>query len=314
MTLINPSLLQATRISVSRKLKDAYDAVPADALWHTKLASEVPAKGGGINHYLTQRIPRLRRWTGARVVNNVKRIAQQILVADWEDTVGINVNDIKDDNLGSYDEIIEGLGRAGRMWPNDVVYEAITNGSTALCVDGQPYFNASHPLEVPGAASTQSNLHTSMALTAANFETVVTRMQNLKGEDNKPLGVGMGKLLLVVPPALRSTAKMILSSDQAGYLSNSSSTASDSNRNKGEADYLVIPDLTANSASTWYVIDPNLPLKPFLFVVQEKPDNVVSKDRPTDDNVFDLNEAVYGVSARGEYGYGMWQAAHKCTA
>lgn len=314
MTLINPSLLTATRIGVSRRVKDAYDAVPMSALWWMLVASEIPASGGGVNVYLSKKLPRMRKWVGSRVANNVDRYAKQYLVEDYENTISIGANDIKDDNLGVYNDIIDGLGRSGRLWPNDIAYDAIVNGSTALHMDGQPFFNGSHPLDIPGAPSTQSNLHTSMPLTAANFETVVTRMQNLQGEDGKPLGVGLGKLLLVVAPALRSTAKHICESPTVGYLSNSSSTASDSNRNAGVADYVVIPDLTANSATTWYLIDPNVPLKPFLFIVQERPTNVVSMDQPNDDNMFNLNEAKFGINGRGTYGYGLWQAAHKCTA
>jgi len=37
--------------------------------------------------------------------------------------------------------------------------------------------------------------------------------------------------------------------------------------------------------------------------------DIVAKDKPTDDNVFDRNEYVYGVDGRYNVGYGFWQFA-----
>lgn len=315
--LINPSaLVGATRTVVDSRVKKAYASVEASELWYNMLAEVIPGGStSAITLYLEHRIPRLRKWVGARIAYGIKRIAQTLTFDDYEETIGINLNDIEDDQLQVYNSIMDGLGRSARLWPNDMAYLALVNGSTAVCVDGQPFFNGSHPYEPQdGAASTQSNLHTTMALTVANYGTVRQRMMMLKGEDGDTLGVAQGQLVLAVPTELGDTAKRIVEADLAGYLANNSSTASDSNVYKNTSKVLVIPKLSTDSATTWYLVDPNAPLKPFIVAMRKEPNQVVSCDRPTDPKVFDTNTAYYGVHGRAQYGYGLWQFAHKCTA
>lgn len=315
--LINPSaLVNATRTVVDSRVKKAYAAVEASQLWYNLLGEVIPGGNtSAITLYLEHKIPRLRKWVGPRVAYGIKRIAQTLTFDDFEETIGIGMNDIEDDTLQVYNSIIDGLGRSARLWPNDLIYTAMINGSTAVCLDGQPFFNASHPYEPQeGAASTQRNLHTTMSLTVANYETVRQRMMALKGEDGKSLHIGTGQLLLVVPTELEVTAKRIVEADLAGYLANNSSTAVDTNVNRGTSKVLVIPDLSADSATTWYLIDPNQPMKPFVVAMRKEPNQVVSRDKPTDSNVFDSNTAYYGVHGRAQYGYGLWHTAHKCTA
>lgn len=313
--LVNPSVLAATRVAVDKKVRDAYAATPDNLLWYKQIAAEIPSNGDGVTYYLEQMLPRLREWIGARHIRGMKRNAKTVLNAPYEGTVGISMDDIENDNLGVYSSVIEGLGRSAALWPNDLVEAAILD-TTTTWIDGQPFFNGNHPLQLQNGADTvQSNLHTAMSLTAANFGTVRGRMRALKGEDNKPLGVARGrKLLLVVPQALEDTARRIVGADMVGYLSNNSSTASDSNLYKEAADVLVLPELDANSATTWYLFDVNGPIKPFLVQIRKRPTQVIMKDKPTDDNVFHHNMAYYGVDGSGAYAYGLWQLAHKCTA
>ena len=50
-------------------------------------------------------------------------------------------------------------------------------------------------------------------------------------------------------------------------------------------------------------------IKPILLQVRRDFDQLVAKDKVTDDNVFDRNEFIYGVDARMNVGYGFWQQA-----
>jgi phage major head subunit gpT-like protein len=313
MALINSSSLAALRSQINGIFDDAYKGVSQTDLWYKMIAQEVPSNTTSVTYYLNQTLPRLRAWTGPRVENNIKRNGFAVTNVDYEDTVAVDINDIEDDNAGLYSTMFEALGRASAMWPNDLVYNAISAGSTDACIDGQPFFNGSHPLEIPGAPTTQSNLHTSTALTAANFSTIRLRMKMLKGEDGKPLGVGR-KLVLVVPTELEDTARRIVLADSVGYLSNSSSTAADSNINKGMAELLVIPELSALSATTWYLMDVGQVLKPFIVQIRKSPNQVIAKDKLDDESVFAERTAKFGVHGRGAGTYGLWQLAHKCEA
>jgi phage major head subunit gpT-like protein len=313
--IVNPSQLLNARIVVNARHRKAYQETPDDLMWYKAIAEEVPSSSDAQAYFVEHTIPRLRKWVGARHVRGIKREAVTVYNENYEGTLGIPVNEIEDDQYGLRMSAIDGLGRSSALWPNDLIYNALID-TTTTWIDGQPFFNGSHPLLLQdGAATTQSNLHTTMGLTAANYGTVRARMRGIKGEDNKPIGIGRGrKLLMIVPQALEDTANRIVGADQVGYLSNTASTASDSNIYRGSADVLVLPELDASSTTSWYLVDPFSPIKPFFVQVRQRPSNVVVLDRPTDPNVFDDDMVLFGVKGRGNYGFGLWQAAHKCTA
>ncbi|MTV64490.1 Mu-like prophage major head subunit gpT family protein, partial [Streptococcus pneumoniae] len=72
----------------------------------------------------------------------------------------------------------------------------------------------------------------------------------------------------------------------AGYLLNAASTAQDDNILKGTATVLVIPELEADSSTTWYLADTTKPVKPFIFQQRRMPNRIDVMNKPTDPNVF----------------------------
>lgn len=62
------------------------------------------------------------------------------------------------------------------------------------------------------------------------------------------------------------------------------------------------------SGTPWFLLCTKRPLKPIIYQERKAP-VFTSKDRETDDNVFDRNEYVYGVDMRCNVGYGLPQMA-----
>lgn len=63
------------------------------------------------------------------------------------------------------------------------------------------------------------------------------------------------------------------------------------------------------SGNTWYLLDTSRPIKPMLF--QERlPYKFTSLTAETDENVFRSDEYVYGIRARANAGFGLWQLAY----
>lgn len=63
------------------------------------------------------------------------------------------------------------------------------------------------------------------------------------------------------------------------------------------------------SGTPWFLLAANMFLKPLIFQ-ERKPATFVSKDSPTDDNVFMSKKFVYGVDGRWNAGFGFWQMAY----
>ena len=80
---------------------------------------------------------------------------------------------------------------------------------------------------------------------------------------------------------------------------------------KDTAELLVVPELAANPEQ-WFLLCTKRPVKPFIFQNRRKA-QLVAKDSPTDDNVFMKKEFIYGVDARCNAGYGLWQLAFGST-
>lgn len=69
-----------------------------------------------------------------------------------------------------------------------------------------------------------------------------------------------------------------------------------------------VANTDGGAGTPWYLMDLSRVLKPVIFQERKKP-QFVAKDKPTDDNVFDKKEYVYGVDCRDNVGFGLWQLA-----
>ncbi|MBL4641551.1 MAG: Mu-like prophage major head subunit gpT family protein [Verrucomicrobiales bacterium] len=70
-----------------------------------------------------------------------------------------------------------------------------------------------------------------------------------------------------------------------------------------------VANTDGGAGTPWFLLDTRRVIKPILLQVRRDFDQLVAKDKVTDDNVFDRNEFVYGVDARMNVGYGFWQQA-----
>ncbi len=256
-------------------------------------------------------LPGLRKWYGPKLARNISTRAYALVNEDWEDTYEVDRNDIDDDIGGIYGQREQLMGDAANRWPDDLMTDIVKAGTTALCFDGQYFFDTDHPVDLDDSgAGTYANLLTSKALTQANFNAAVAAMMSFVGESGKPLEVQPS--LLMVPPSLRQTAYEIV---QAGIiaqgLGSSTGAAGASNVNQGEVKVLVNPRLVGDTANAWYLFSTDR-IKPFVFQ-QRKAVTPVQMIDPTNPIVFNQRKWTRGVEARGTGGYTLPFLAIKCT-
>lgn len=80
---------------------------------------------------------------------------------------------------------------------------------------------------------------------------------------------------------------------------------------KGTAKLHVEPAL-AEHPEYWFLLCTNRFLKPFIYQLRKKI-KFTSLTRDTDENVFMLDEYLYGADGRSNAGYGFWQMAYGST-
>lgn len=166
----------------------------------------------------------MREWIGPRVVDNLAESAYAIANRHFEKTIGVDRNDIEDDNLGQYSTMFAEMGETVAAFPEQLVWNALKDGFATDCWDGQSFFDTDHPiLDENGVETTYAN--------------------------------------------------------------------------------------TDGGAGTpWFLLCTNRTVKPIIYQ-ERKPAEFVSKDRVTDDNVFNDRQFIYGTDLRCNVGYGFPQMA-----
>jgi phage major head subunit gpT-like protein len=161
-----------------------------------------------------------REWLGDRVIQNLAASDYTIKNKKFENTIGVDRDDIEDDSFGVYTPMIAQLGNDAKTHPDTLIFDLLKNGFTNPCYDGQYFFDTDHP-------------------------------------------VGSG-------------------------------TVSNSGGGTGEA---------------WFLLDTSKPIRPFIF--QKRRDyNFVAVDKLDNESVFKTDKFIYGVDARVNAGYGLWQMAY----
>ncbi|MBA2686855.1 MAG: Mu-like prophage major head subunit gpT family protein [Gemmatimonadaceae bacterium] len=242
---------------------------------------------------------KMRKWDGPRIIQNLNAYAYALENDLYELTVGVDVRDIRDDQLGVYSTLFEELGMTAKRWPSQLLKTVLQGGTVNNGFDSVPFFGSTHSLNSFG---NQANNFTTTPLNSANFATVRSAMAAFTGEDGEPLGVEGN--LLVVPPQLADTANTIVTAT----FGSSGAT----NIQAGQAKVLVVPEL-ANQGTTWYLFDDSNAIKGLVWQIR-KPPELVAKTKPSDDNVFFDHQLIWGSDAEGAAGYGPWFLSARAIA
>lgn len=269
---------------------------------HVAFCDVISSEDSLEEHFFPAEIPQLRPWTGQRRVHDLDRVwSYQLKNIQYEDTVAIKRTDFDDDRLGVHSTRFAQLGLRAATHPDKLWTDLLNSGFDDDCYDAEPFFSTSHPKK----SGTQSNKATA-ALDADAYEAgraSLLSVTDYQGEPVDILSMG-GKLELIVPPQLESTARSIVALQRLA--------SGADNPNYNTADLRVVPRLAALSAVKWYLIA-KVPMgRPFIRQ-NRSPVNLVWKDDPASDDVFYRNQYVAGVDVRYAMGYGFWQMAYGST-
>ena len=263
-------------------------------------------------HGWMDKFPRLREWIGPRIVETLVAQVYSLTNKKFELTVGVSRTDIEDDLLDLYAPTAQMMGMQAKEWPDDQMTPVLEAGSASVTFDGANFYSTSHPIDTAGetTSATQSNLFTSTAFSAANVGVTRAALRNMKGRDNKPLGMNLTAVM--VPPALEQAALQTANTEFiVATFGINAATGSQTNVLKGSFTPIVNAKLT--SATTWYGFDNRWPIKGLIWQLRIAPEFTL-KVSPTDENVFNDDEYLMGVRARGVGGYGLYFMSFEAQA
>lgn len=300
---ISPGSLESLYWSYSTIYQKAFTA-PKTV--YQEIAMTVPSATKEQVHVWMDLLPKLREWVGPRVVNNLIGRSYRLANKKFEHTSGVSREHLEDDQHGVFSPWVQMVGREAAIWPDREVADVIEDAITENCFDGNPFFYNAHLTNVSDSSSTtyQNRFDDSAngggvayPLTGENLMTVYQTMTAYKGADNEPMGIVPD--VLMVPPQLRGRATQLCELEYIAQAVGSNAAQMQQNVVKGWLRPVVNPFLT--DADRWYVLVTNLPVRPFVWQLRVAPE-FTPRFNPSDPSVFDLDQFLFGVRARGAAG------------
>lgn len=113
-------------------------------VWYPQVAMTVPANTKILDYKFMLDFPMVQEWIGDRVLKSLEGKSYQIATKDWEATIEVDRNDIRDDQIGLYAPMVSALGEEAKGHPDKLMANLLKNGWTDLCFDGKPFFSEEH--------------------------------------------------------------------------------------------------------------------------------------------------------------------------
>lgn len=143
MAVVTPQLITSLFTGYQTNFeKGKSEAAPQ----YSKVATVIKSTTASNTYGWLGKFPSLQKWVGDRVIQSMKAHGYTIVNEDYEATVGVERNDIEDDNLGIYAPIFEEMGRSAAIHPDEEVFPLLRDGFTKQCYDGQFFFDTDHPV------------------------------------------------------------------------------------------------------------------------------------------------------------------------
>ena len=159
--IVTAASVAALQIGFKKSFQDAFNATRPTSDY-TKVATVVNSTSKSETYGWLGKFPKMREWVGDRVIKEMEAFGYTIVNKDFEATIGVDRNDIEDDNLGVYAPLFAEMGLSAAQQPDDLVFSLLKAGAATTCYDGQYFFDNDHPsFDETGAATTVANIDSS---------------------------------------------------------------------------------------------------------------------------------------------------------
>ncbi len=253
-------------------------------------------------------VPPMREFLDERKPSGLSEYAMTIEDKVFESSIAVDRRAIEDDQLDLIRLRIRDLAYRIAVHRQQIVVEALAAGFTATGYDGLSIFNTSHP-----TGTTTYGNRTTEGLSGASLATAINSMMCVPDDMGVPLGIVPDTL--VVGPKTQWTATELVESPVAVYkASDSDTTPSNNYKNafQGKLRVVVSPFLTGASDDYWFLIDTKRPIKGVI--LQQRSDVPVEfsalEGGSGSDSTWMRDRYYYGVRARYNVGYGLWQTMY----
>ncbi len=291
--LVNAQSVKAIFVNLKTTFNKAF--TETSSTWQ-KIAMRVTSTGSSNEYDWLENYPKMEEWIGSKVIKSLKAFSYSIKNKNFAVTVRVKRDNIEDDNLGLYVNQAEGAGWSAKQFPDELVYQAVNDSFNAKCYDGKPFISTQHPVgkALVSNKGTKKLSAATLAAAQASYGAARIAMKKFKDDRGRPLRVNPN--ILLVPPALEDTAKLLMTTERF--------EDGKPNPYRNTAEVVVEPLLESDDA--WFLLDCTKPVKPYIFQ-DRKAAEFVQQTNPDAQGVFMDGDFLFGAEARANAGYGFWQ-------
>lgn len=299
MALVKSDMPKLLEAGLKTVFFEAYDAVVGD--WE-RISSVIPSEQDSETYAWLGSVPKMREFKDERLPAGLLEHGYTIKNKTWEASIAVDRSAIEDDLYGQIKLRVQGLAREAKRHADELVFSLLATGFTTTCFDGSMFFATDHS---EGDSGTQSNKGTA-ALSSTAIQDAITSMMRFKDDRGKPLGIVPDTL--VVPPDLQWTALELLNSNYYPELLevDEGNQKLAANPLKGKLDLIVSPYLT--DTNNWFLLSTRYGVRPLI--LQSRIPVEFSALEGSSENGFLRDQYLYGVRARYNAGFGLWQTAY----
>lgn len=253
--------------------------------------------------------PPMREFLDERRPQGLSEYAISIEDKVFESTISVDRRAIEDDQLDMIRLRIRDLASRVSQHRHQIVVQSLLGGATGIAYDGLSFFNSAH---IGYGTSTYSNTTTS-TLSAGTLATGISNMMQLPDDTGVPLGI-VPDTLVVGPQTMWDAIELVESPVVVykGTGATGTSPTDYTNAFQGRLRLIVSPYITGTQAAAWFLLDTKRPIKGVI--MQQRSDVPVEfttvEQASGSESAFMRDRYFYGVRARYNVGYGLWQAAY----
>lgn len=253
--------------------------------------------------------PTMREFLDERQPEGMREYNYTIEDKTFEASIAVDRRAVEDDQYDLIRIRVRELADRVAEHQHKIVVEALAKGFTDLGYDGVSFFNTAHPTS-PG--STYSNRTTS-ALSETALATGINQMMQVPDDRGEPLGIVPDTLL--VGPKMQWDAIALIESPVVVYKGNTTDSAPSTpykNVFQGKLKLVVSPYLRGSYDDYWFLLDTTRAVR--SIILQQRSDVPVEfsalEAGSQSESAWWRDRYFYGVRARYNVGYGLWQTAY----
>lgn len=278
------------------------------------VATQVPSTTAKNVYPWMSKLPAFKLWKGENETENVRSRDYTLVNQTFRMGFDISKDDIMDDTIGLFGDVVSDAGRARAEFPDRNVFQTLEAGDSETCWDGQFFYDTDHPVDIDNASKgTYENLLIGATYDwtvdpVGVFQSVRAAMQKFPRDDGTRIGA-IPNILVGGPDMEGPILKAIEATFVTDIVKNAGTpvaAAGVTNVFVGKAIGIITPWM--QSTTRVHALCTTRGMKPLLYQLRED-EGLIARVNPEGDNVFKERKFDWGQFVRAAFGYGLPQFA-----